>query len=84
VVAGLSPEVGHEPVLALDGGEDGLRFYRRLLALSPLLREGGFLLLEGGYDQAADLARLAAACRLEMTPYYDYGKNFRGGLFRPL
>ena len=84
VVKALSPEVGHEPTLALDGGEDGLIFYRRLLSLSPLLRAGGFLLLECGYDQEAELATLAAEARLAMTPYYDYGKNFRGGLLRPL
>ena len=84
VVPTLSPEVGHEPTLALDGGEDGLVFYRRLLSLSPCLREGGFLLLECGYDQEAELATLAAEAHLSMTPYYDYGKNFRGGLLRPL
>ena len=78
VVATLSPEVGHEPALALDGGEDGLVFYRRLLSLADRLNEGGFLLLECGYDQKEDMERLSAEYHLRMEPFYDYGKNFRG------
>ena len=81
-LAGLSPEVGHEPCIALDGGEDGLVFYRRLLSLGDLLADGGFLLLECGYDQKADMERLAAEHGYSFAPFYDYGKNFRGGILR--
>ena len=81
-LAGLSPEVGHEPGIALDGGEDGLVFYRRLLSLGDLLADGGFFLFECGYDQKADMERLAAEYGYSFAPFYDYGKNFRGGILR--
>lgn len=42
----------HEPRMALDGGADGLDFYRRLLAQAPeRLLSGGLLAVEIGYDQ---------------------------------
>lgn len=81
-LSGLSPEVGHEPRIALDGGEDGLIFYRRLLSLGKLLTEDGFFLLECGYDQKTDMEALAAEYGYTFTPFYDYGKNFRGGILR--
>ena len=50
---GLQAEVRFEPVMALDGGEDGLDFYRRIAAEAPAyLTVGGHLLLEIGCDQA--------------------------------
>lgn len=59
-LAGLSPEVHCEPEPALDGGEDGLTFYRTILCdYAPLVKTHGFLLLEIGHDQAADLLALA-------------------------
>ncbi len=79
----LAPELGYEPALALDGGADGLVFYRRILSFAPLLREGGFFLFECGYDQKEALSALADGCGMSFTPYYDYGKNFRGGTLRP-
>lgn len=55
----LMPEVGHEPRAALDGGEDGLLFYRAILnTYTPLLSETGFFLFEIGYDQAEALTAL--------------------------
>jgi len=48
----LQPEIGYEPRIALDGGCDGLRFYRDIVAESPpFLKKGGFLILEIGYGQ---------------------------------
>ncbi len=54
------PEVReHEPRLALDGGQDGLVFYRRILEGSgEYLNAGGKLFLEIGYDQAEAVGRL--------------------------
>lgn len=58
----LAPEVrAHDPLLALDGGPDGLAAYRRLLpGAARLLVPGGLLALEIGYDQGAAVAALAA------------------------
>lgn len=53
-IATLEPEVRlHDPHLALDGGPDGLSFYRRLIADAPSrLAPEGFLALEVGFGQA--------------------------------
>ncbi len=53
----LQPEVRFEPRLALDGGADGLDFYRRLARQAPdRLCQNGYLMVEVGDDQAADVA----------------------------
>ena len=58
-LAGLAPEVRAEPVIALDGGPDGLALVRRLVASAlPLLHPGGALVLEIGAGQAAQTAAL--------------------------
>lgn len=56
----LMPEVQNfEPVQALDGKEDGLYFYRRIVSEAiEYLNEGGYLLFEIGFDQGADVASL--------------------------
>lgn len=56
----------HEPVMALDGGSDGLDFYRRIAKEAPeFLRKEGLLLLEIGSDQKEDVETL-----LEQTGAY--------------
>lgn len=56
----LMPEVkDNEPLDALDGGYDGLDFYRRIVEGAPAhLREGAYLILEIGADQARDVSGL--------------------------
>jgi release factor glutamine methyltransferase len=55
-----------EPVLALDGGDDGLDSYRALLAQAPKrLRAGGLLVMEAGPDTVPALAMLAEAAFAE-------------------
>jgi release factor glutamine methyltransferase len=60
VILELEPEVrDYDPVSALDGGADGLDFYRRLLVeVCPLVKEGGWLLVEMGHGQGQALADL--------------------------
>ena len=58
-LASLQAEVKREPVLALDGGEDGLDFYRRIARdYATHLSPGGTLLMEVGAGQAADVAEM--------------------------
>jgi len=48
-----------EPIIALDGGEDGLDFYRRIISAAPLyLRKRGWLLLEVGQGQGRKVSQL--------------------------
>lgn len=61
VVETLSPEVRREPRLALDGGEDGLGFYRRIAGeYAAHLSENGVLVTEIGFDQGECVPALFA------------------------
>lgn len=58
-IPGLSPEVRADPVLALDGGPDGLDAVRRLVDRAlDVLKPGGWLLVEHGHDQGPSSVRL--------------------------
>ena len=60
VIEELEAEVRlHDPYEALDGKEDGLYFYRILAEKVPeYLTDGGWLVMEIGYDQSADVEKL--------------------------
>lgn len=59
VVEGLDTEVKCEPLMALDGGEDGLKFYRHITsAWKPCLEMGGYLIFEIGFDQGEDVVEI--------------------------
>jgi len=60
VIPTLMEEVRlHEPILALDGTEDGLFFYRKIVEESPaFLNGGGMLFFEIGYDQGEEVKGL--------------------------
>jgi release factor glutamine methyltransferase len=62
VIDTLAPELAFEPRAALDGGEDGLLFYRRMVTgqdYRAALTDGGCFIFEIGYDQGDALHRLA-------------------------
>lgn len=60
VIDTLSNDVkNYEPHLALDGGNDGLLFYRKIISdIGFVLKKGGYLFFEIGFDQGEDLKKL--------------------------
>ncbi|MBI5194907.1 MAG: peptide chain release factor N(5)-glutamine methyltransferase [Nitrospirae bacterium] len=71
----LQPEVKDwEPEMALDGGADGLDFYRELIPASGrFLKNNGIIMLESGAGQAADVADMLKASgyeEIEITKDY--------------
>ena len=80
-LAGLAPEVrDHEPRAALDGGPDGLAFYRRIAAgVGRVLAPGGTVMVEVGWTQNEAVRDLfAAQSDLSVGPSLKDG----GGRFR--
>ena len=80
VIGTLMPEVAEmEPRMALDGGEDGLSFYRRILAgARDVLKIGGVLMMETGFDEAADVASMMRQSGfLDLQIIRDYGGQDR-------
>ena len=76
----LMPEVrDHEPLMALDGKEDGLFFYRKITQQAPgFLKEGGRLCYEIGYDQGESVpALLVEAGFKEVRVVKDLSGNDR-------
>lgn len=69
----------YEPTAALDGGEDGMRFYRYMLtAFSPFLTDGGKFIFEIGYDQKERIEELALSLGYgHCSVKKDYGGNYR-------
>lgn len=74
-IASLAAEVrDYDPLVALDGGADGLHAYRVLIPQSArLLAQHGVLVVEVGYDQSANIEGLmiAAGLTLERSPKID-------------
>ena len=59
IIKNLDKEVQREPRIALDGGYDGLDFYRKIINKSDeYLKFKGYLCLEIGYDQKIDVIEL--------------------------
>ncbi len=65
----------HDPILALDGGDDGLAAYKTIIKeTKKLLSPGGTLLLEIGISQAPDIARLVEEAGFFISEsYIDLG-----------
>ena len=76
----LQPEVAKEPAMALDGGEDGGVFYRHIAAAyGEKLKKGGWMVLEIGCAQQAQLREILTACSwaARVECHKDYGGNDR-------
>ena len=74
----LDEELSFEPNAALDGGDDGLDFYRVIIReYGKYLNENGIMLLEIGHDQAKAVSAIAQSCGYRCEVYKDYGGNDR-------
>ena len=83
-LSNLAPEVCAEPALALDGGPDGLAFYRRILnQAASYLEQPGFVVLEIGWDQGADVRSIGETAGFTwLETVKDYGGQDRVVVFR--
>ena len=83
VVDTLEEELFSEPRAALDGGEDGLVFYKKILKdYKRSLKKGGFILFEIGYDQGADICALAKSHGFFCQVRKDLSGNDRMAILR--
>lgn len=77
----LQPEIkDYEPLLALDGGPDGLDFYRKIIARTPnYLAQNGFIIFEMGYNQGSAISGILKnkGCFSEIEITKDYSGNDR-------
>ena len=77
----LQKEISFEPRMALDGGADGLDFYRSIISLwSPKLRAGGMLAFELGEGQYSDVKPLMEAAGFSLIG----GSEDLGGITRTI
>ncbi|MBR5616111.1 MAG: peptide chain release factor N(5)-glutamine methyltransferase [Clostridia bacterium] len=86
VIDTLAPELAFEPRAALDGGEDGLIFYRRMIEgqeYRSALKAGGCFIFEIGYDQGDALRRLADGMGDGCTVRRDLGGQERMAVVTP-
>lgn len=80
VVNELDEEVKRfDPILALDGGVDGLDFYKRIIQEAKgYLKNNGYLIFEIGYDQAQSVSDILIQYGYELLKVVkDYGGNDR-------
>ena len=80
IIPTLSHEVqNHDPILSLDGGDDGLKAYKKIFSqIKSLLKKNGKGLFEIGYDQDDDVMRLAEDSGFALrTVHVDISRNPR-------
>lgn len=83
IIDTLPPDVRNEPRMALDGGEDGMVFYRRfILDYAALMKPSAVMILEIGYDQSERVSALCKQVRAECELKRDYGGNYRVAVIR--
>lgn len=74
----LDEELSYEPRAALDGGDDGLKFYRAIIVkYGKYLKANGIMLLEIGCDQAKAVGAIAREAGFGCEVFKDYGGNDR-------
>ena len=85
-IGALAPEIKeHEPLQALDGGDDGLAFYRQWIPqMFSLLRSGGCVIFEIGAEQAAAVSQLFRGTEefADITIKKDYAGHCRAVIAR--
>ena len=81
-IASLQAELSYEPVCALDGGEDGLLFYRALVSWLDNLSPTGIMALEIGDEQAEDIEKLFKNRCGEIKIIKDYSGHDRIALIK--
>lgn len=79
VIPTLSETVkNYEPIFALDGGDDGLDFYKHIVKIAPkYLYKKGMLAFEIGYNQKDTVSSLMNESFTDITAIKDYGDNYR-------
>ncbi len=74
-IRSLDVQIGYEPETALDGGEDGLRYYRTVTALVPhILKRDGILIYEIGIGQCDPVSEILRRNGYSVAALKDYGK----------
>lgn len=83
-IASLDKEVWeYEPILALDGGSDGMDFYRDIASNAPkYLNNGGYLILEVGINQAEIVSEMLKDFEIEFVEDYNTTPIKRGVVAR--
>ena len=78
VIQSLDDEVKAQPILALDGGQDGLDAYRKIAnSIRKNLSKNGVLLLEIGYDQGEEVSGIFASVFESVSVEKDLNGNDR-------
>lgn len=80
IIQTLDIQVKHEPIIALDGGEDGLKFYKIIFQNAhKYLNNNGKIFIEIGYDQKDDIMNLTINNKFYKNSYSkkDLGGNDR-------
>lgn len=71
----LDAQLQYEPEVALDGGEDGLKFYREIIRNAPLLlKDDGAIVFEVGVKQAETVSTILELNGYNVAIFKDYGK----------
>lgn len=73
-IAGLEPQVQYEPETALDGGENGLKYYRYIIANADLIMKPSHrILFEVGIGQAEAVSQMLSVMGYSVAVFKDLG-----------